>query len=95
LFPILVPIDPRLLKAWDKTMQGGGHDINVICKMFRPMSKGIFTRFRPRPRLKRHGDFTHNSNVPKHSAIVWYGTKHKDAQYYSAWADSTHGPLNN
>ncbi len=34
-------IDPRLPKAQDKTMQGVRHDINIICKMSSPMSKGI------------------------------------------------------
>ncbi len=34
-----VPIDPKLPKAQDKTMQGVGHDINNIQKMSRPMSK--------------------------------------------------------
>ncbi len=39
-FLIFVPIDPKLPKAQDKTMQGVSHDINVVCKMSSPMSKG-------------------------------------------------------
>ncbi len=31
----------RLPRAKDKTMQGVEHDINKICKMSRPMSKGV------------------------------------------------------
>jgi hypothetical protein len=50
-FPILVPIDPKLPKAQDKTMQGVGHDINIICKMSSPMSMGNLMRFSPMPTL--------------------------------------------
>jgi uncharacterized membrane protein len=40
-FPILVPINPKIPRAQDKTMQGVGHNINKICKMSRPISKGV------------------------------------------------------
>jgi len=44
-FLILVPIDARLPRAEDKTMQDVEHNtINKICKMSRPMSKGINLR---------------------------------------------------
>jgi hypothetical protein len=51
LFPILVPIDPDYQGPRDKTMQGVGHDINKICKMFNQAHvQRTLVGFAPRPK---------------------------------------------
>ncbi len=47
-FLILIVIDPRLLRAQNKTMRGVEHDISEVCKMSKALIEGNLMGFGPK-----------------------------------------------